>query len=222
MDRRVGRRYPGGPQSAPHPLSAGKLADHPCGSVDGQDAIDSHCGLTNRIKCILSTESFSRCADAAHIYRYRAQAGFEPALLAKIFGLTPAEAKVASVIAEGASPEQAAEKLRNRKGNGAKPTQDPLCKNRHPPAKRAGRPAFPCLGPTIVSTRPRRADGPSPLERSYCRCSIAYTIWKSLAVRFPRMTFLSVMLSSASTVMTTSAPTWWLAANTAFVSAKMV
>lgn len=77
MDRRVGRRYPGGPQSAPHPLSAGKLADHPCGSVDGQDAIDSHCGLTNRIKCILSTESFSRCADAAHIYRYRAQAGFE-------------------------------------------------------------------------------------------------------------------------------------------------
>jgi DNA-binding CsgD family transcriptional regulator len=38
--------------------------------------------------------------------------GPKPALLTKVFGLTPAEAKLASLVAEGLSPEQAAEELR--------------------------------------------------------------------------------------------------------------
>ena len=38
--------------------------------------------------------------------------GPQPALLTKVFGLTPAEAKLASLVAEGLSPEQAAEELR--------------------------------------------------------------------------------------------------------------
>ena len=37
--------------------------------------------------------------------------GPKPAVLAKIFGLTPAEAKLASLMAEGLNPEKAAEEL---------------------------------------------------------------------------------------------------------------
>jgi DNA-binding CsgD family transcriptional regulator len=42
--------------------------------------------------------------------------GPKPALLAKIFGLTPAEAKLASLMAEGLSPERAAEELKIARG----------------------------------------------------------------------------------------------------------
>jgi DNA-binding CsgD family transcriptional regulator len=38
--------------------------------------------------------------------------GPQPALLSKVFGLTPAEARLASIIAEGLSPEQAADQLK--------------------------------------------------------------------------------------------------------------
>src|SRR5262249_25489011 len=37
--------------------------------------------------------------------------GPTPALLCKLFGLTPAEAKLASIVGEGLSPDQAAEEL---------------------------------------------------------------------------------------------------------------
>jgi hypothetical protein len=72
-----------------------------------------------------------------------------PEALQKIFGLTPAEARLAIEIARGRSPDEIAEAA-GRGRDGAQAARVRVRQDRHAPAVRAGRPPRPRLDPALT------------------------------------------------------------------------